>query len=103
MGIIGGLDVHRAQITYDYIDTVRGEVRRGKIRPALREDVRAWAERFGGDDDVAFALEGTTGSQRDACRPHGESFRRALSPPRTSRGSDSSARSGSRVRAGWTG
>src|SRR6266511_4992981 len=80
MGIIGGLDVHRAQITYDYIDTVRGEVRRGKIRPALREDVRAWAERFGGDDDVAFALEGTTGSQRDACRPHGESFRRALSP-----------------------
>jgi len=61
MGIIGGLDVHRAQITYDYIDTVSGEVRRGKIRPALREDVRAWAERFGGEADVAFALEGTTG------------------------------------------
>src|SRR6266508_3905423 len=61
MGIIGGLDVHRAQITYDYIDTVSGEVRRGKIRPALSEDVRAWAERFGGEADVAFALEGTTG------------------------------------------
>jgi transposase len=61
MGIIGGLDVHRAQITFDYIDTATGQVHRGKIRPALREDVRAWLERFGGQDDVAFALEGTTG------------------------------------------
>ena len=61
MGIIGGLDVHRAQITFDYIDTATGQVRRGRIRPALREDVRAWLERFGGQDDVAFALEGTTG------------------------------------------
>jgi len=61
MGIIGGLDVHRAQITYDYIDTVSGEVRRGKIRPALRADVRGWAERFEGQADVGFALEGTTG------------------------------------------
>lgn len=61
MGIIGGLDVHRAQITYDYIDTETGEVRRGRIRPALREDVRAWLERFRNHDDAAFALEGTTG------------------------------------------
>ncbi|MGH7377902.1 MAG: IS110 family transposase [Candidatus Methylomirabilales bacterium] len=61
MGIIAGLDVHRAQITYDYMDTESGEVRRGRIQPACREDVRAWLERFSGRDDVAFALEATTG------------------------------------------
>jgi GNAT superfamily N-acetyltransferase len=61
MGIIGGLDVHRAQITYDYVDTESGQIRRGKIRPALREDVSAWLERFRGEVEVSFALEGTTG------------------------------------------
>ncbi len=61
MGIIGGLDVHRAQITYDYLDTAAGQGRRGRIQPALREDVRAWLGRFQGEEGVAFALEGTTG------------------------------------------
>ncbi len=27
--IVGGLDIHRKQITFDYLDTVTGEVRRG--------------------------------------------------------------------------
>ncbi|MBI2237118.1 MAG: IS110 family transposase [Actinobacteria bacterium] len=61
MAIIGGLDVHRAQITYDYLDTATGGVRRGRIQPALREDVRTWLQRFDDEEDVAFALEGTTG------------------------------------------
>jgi hypothetical protein len=29
MSIVGGLDIHRKQITFDYLDTVTGQVRRG--------------------------------------------------------------------------
>ena len=29
MPIVGGLDIHRKQLTFDYLDTVTGEVRRG--------------------------------------------------------------------------
>ena len=59
MPIVGGLDIHRKQITFDYLDTVTGEVKRGQIAPADREHVRAWLARFAGWDDVAFAVEGT--------------------------------------------
>ena len=34
MPIVGGLDIHRKQLTFDYLDTVTGEVRRGQIAPA---------------------------------------------------------------------
>ena len=61
MPIVGGLDIHRKQLTFDYLDTVTGEVRRGQVRPADRAHLRAWLARFGGRDDVAFALEGCTG------------------------------------------
>src|SRR6185437_9345855 len=61
MPIVGGLDIHRKQLTFDYLDTVTGEVRRGQIAPADREHLRAWLVRFAGRDDVAFALEGCTG------------------------------------------
>jgi transposase len=61
MPIVGGLDIHRKQITFDYLDTVTGEVRRGQISPADRAHLRAWLRRFAGRDDVAFALEGCTG------------------------------------------
>jgi transposase len=61
MPIVGGLDIHRKQITFDYLDTVTGQVRRGQISPADREHLRAWLARFAGRDDVAFALEGCTG------------------------------------------
>ena len=33
MSIVGGLDVHRAQITYDYLDVETGEVEVGRIVP----------------------------------------------------------------------
>jgi len=59
--IVGGLDIHRKQITFDYLDTVTGEVKRGQIAPAGREHVRAWLARFAGWDDVAFAVEGCAG------------------------------------------
>jgi transposase len=61
MPIVGGLDIHRKQITFDYLDTVTGEVRRGQIAPADRQHLRGWLARFAGRDDVAFAVEGCTG------------------------------------------
>ncbi len=61
MPIVGGLDIHRKQLTFDYLDTVTGEVRRGQIAPAGREHLRAWLARFAGRADVAFAVEGCTG------------------------------------------
>jgi transposase len=61
MPIVGGLDIHRKQLTFDYLDTVTGEVKRGQIAPADRVHLRAWLARFAGRDDVAFALEGCTG------------------------------------------
>src|SRR5215471_10533037 len=61
MPIVGGLDIHRKQLTFDYLDTVSGEVRRGQIAPADRVHLRAWLARFAGHDDVAFAVEGCAG------------------------------------------
>src|SRR6202140_561614 len=61
MPIVGGLDIHRKQITFDYLDTATGEVQRGQIAPADRAHLRSWLARFAGRDDVAFALEGCTG------------------------------------------
>ena len=61
MPIVGGLDIHRKQLTFDYLDTATGEVKRGQITPADRVHLRTWLVRFAGRDDVAFALEGCTG------------------------------------------
>jgi transposase len=61
MPIVGGLDIHRKQLTFDYLDTVTGEVKRGQIAPADRAHLRAWLARFAGRAGVAFALEGCTG------------------------------------------
>jgi len=61
MPIVGGLDIHRKQITFDYLDTATGQVRRGQLSPADREHLRAWLARFAGRQEVAFALEGCTG------------------------------------------
>ena len=62
MGIVGGLDLHRKQLTFDYLDTATGEVARGRITPADRASLAAWLTRaFGGRTDVDFAMEGCTG------------------------------------------
>jgi transposase len=61
MPIVGGLDIHRKQLTFDYLDSESGEVKRGQIVPADRAQLRSWLVRFAGRDDVAFALEGCTG------------------------------------------
>jgi transposase len=60
MRIIGGLDVHRRQITYNYLDLRTGEENLGVIKPASREDVRSFLAGLG-RKRAAFALEGTTG------------------------------------------
>ena len=61
MPIVGGLDIHRKQITFDYLDTVTGQVQRGQISPADRAHLRAWLARFADCEDVMFAVEGCTG------------------------------------------
>ena len=48
MPIVGGLDIHRKQLTFDYLDTGIGEVKRGQIAPADRAHLRAWLARFAG-------------------------------------------------------
>src|ERR1017187_2172209 len=60
MAIVMGLDQHRAQITAEWVDTVTGEVSRGRIVPADRAGVRKFLARFGGQG-LEVALEATTG------------------------------------------
>jgi transposase len=59
MAIVAGFDVHRAQITFDALDTETGEVHRGRIA-ADPESVRGWVGRFAGRR-VEVAVEACTG------------------------------------------
>ena len=43
MGIVGALDLHRKQVTFDWVDTESGENRRGRLTPATRET--RWGQR----------------------------------------------------------
>ena len=60
MTIVGGFDVHRKQITFDYVDD-DGLVHWGQIRPATRKTLRGWLGEHCPDGDGEFALEGCTG------------------------------------------
>jgi transposase len=60
MAIVGGFDLHRRQITFEYVDTASGEVSRGRVAPADREHLRAWLRRVEGQE-AAFAVEACTG------------------------------------------
>jgi hypothetical protein len=77
MAVAGGFDLHRGQLTFDYVDTGTGESWRGRISPADRESLRGWLRRFDGVPDVEFAVEGCTGwryvveeLQRAGITPH---------------------------------
>ena len=59
MAIVAGFDVHRAQITFDALDTETGEVRRGRI-DATPAAVSRWAARFDGQR-IDVAIEACTG------------------------------------------
>jgi len=60
MTMVGGLDMHRQQITFDYVDD-DGLVHWGQIRPATRKTLRGWLGEHCPDGDGEFALEGCTG------------------------------------------
>jgi transposase len=61
MAIVGGLDIHRKQLTFDYVDTDTGVLTRGQVAPADREHLRSWLSRLPATDGVAFGMEGCTG------------------------------------------
>ena len=56
--IVGGLDIHRKQLTFDYVEVETGRLARGRIVPADREHLAGWLSRFDGRTPVAFAMEG---------------------------------------------
>src|SRR5215207_3700169 len=65
MSMVCGLDLHRQQITFDAMDTMSGEVWRGRVWQPDRDRVRRWlredvARRADGQP-VAMAVEGCTG------------------------------------------
>lgn len=60
MGVVMGLDQHRAQISAEWLDTVTGEISRARIVPADRGGVRAFFDQFRGAG-LEVALEATTG------------------------------------------
>jgi transposase len=60
MTMVGGFDVHRKQITFDYVDD-DGLVRFGEIRAATRATLRRWLGEHCPQGDAEFALEGCTG------------------------------------------
>jgi Transposase len=60
MAIVGGFDLHRRQITFDYLDTESGEVCGGRIVAADREHLRLWLRRFD-SRETEFAVEACTG------------------------------------------
>ena len=65
MGMVGGLDLHRGQVTFDVADTDTGEVWRGRLWRPDRDRFRRWlieelAPRAH-DRPVALAVEGCTG------------------------------------------
>jgi len=61
MSIVGGLDIHRKQLTFDYLDQATGEVKSGRIAPADRKHLAGWLRRFEGVEQVTFAAEACTG------------------------------------------
>src|SRR2546425_9773130 len=60
MAIVMGFDIHREQITFDALDDVTGELRRGRIAPADRFGLRRFLASLPAAP-VEVALEATTG------------------------------------------
>jgi len=94
MSIVGGLDIHRKQITFDYVELETGRLERGQICPADREHVAGWLSRFDGMSGVAFAMEGCTGWRYVA-----EELRNAGIEPHLAEPAETSALRGPKRRA----
>jgi hypothetical protein len=61
VSIVGGVDIHRKQLTFDYVEEETGRWERGRVAPADRQHLARWLVRFEGVQDVQFAMEGCTG------------------------------------------
>ena len=46
MSIVGGLDIHRKQLTFDWVDEQYGRWEWGRISQADREHLAGWLTRF---------------------------------------------------------
>jgi transposase len=94
MSIVGGLDIHRKQLTFDYVEVETGRLERGRIAPADREHLAGWLRRFDGVSGVAFAMEGCTGWRYVA-----EEMRNVGVEPHLAEPADTSALRGPKRRA----
>jgi transposase len=94
MSIVGGLGIHRKQLTFDYVEVDTGRLERGRITPADREHLAGWLSRFDGQAPVAFALEAGTGWRYVV-----EEMRRAQVEPHLAEPADTSALRGPKRRA----
>jgi transposase len=94
MSIVGGLDIHRKQLTFDYVEVETGRLERGRVAPADREHLADWLSRFDGQTPVAFALEAGTGWRYVV-----EEMRRAGVEPHLAEPADTSALRGPKRRA----
>src|SRR5258707_14634837 len=74
--IVGGMDIRRKQVTFDYLGLATGEVKCGQIAPADRASLRAWLKRFGGGPGGAFAVEACTGGGMSPRSSSGRALRR---------------------------
>ena len=80
MTIVGAFDLHRRQITFDYLDGATGELHRGRIAPADRQHLRDWLERLPSDSGD-FAVEGCTGWRFVVDEVHASGLRAHLAEP----------------------
>jgi len=94
MSIVGGLDIHRKQLTFDYVEVDTGRLERRRIAPADREHLAGWLSRFDGMSGVTFAMEGCTGWRYVA-----EEMRAAGVEPHLAEPADTSALRGPKRRA----
>jgi hypothetical protein len=63
MAIVGALDIHRQQLTFDWVNHASGESGRGRISPADRAGFRKWLGQLPGEsvESVEIVVEGCTG------------------------------------------
>lgn len=89
MAIVGGFDIHRRQVTFDYLDTVSGQVRTGRrptdvLPPPCT--VRAGRPRQTGaatpqrDHPIDHHVAETTAVSRTEVRPGARATRTRRSP-----------------------
>lgn len=85
--IAGGMDIHRKQVTFDYLDLVTGEVKCGQIAPAGRGESAGLAETVrrgagGGRSPLRRAPDGGMSPGNSGARALRRIWPSRLIPPR---------------------